>query len=95
MMISMQNDDTEFIDAVAVAVADRIMPQLEVLVKKYYTPDQGLNQQQAASMLGCSVDTLKDFYYYQPGFPHFKKGTKDSFSQKALEKWMADNQIRA
>lgn len=95
MMISMQNDDTEFIDAVAVAVADRIMPQLEVLVKKYYTPDQGLNQQQAASMLGCSVDTLKYFYYYQPGFPHFKKGTKDSFSQKALEKWMADNQIRA
>ena len=30
MMISMQNDDTEFIDAVAIAVADRIMPQLEV-----------------------------------------------------------------
>lgn len=40
MMISMQND-AEFIDAVAVAVADRIMPQLEVLVKEYYTPDQG------------------------------------------------------
>lgn len=94
-MMSMQVDDNKFIDAVANAVADRIMPQLEVLVKEYYQPDQGLNQQQAAAMLGCGVDTLVKFYVYQPGFPHFKKGSKDSYSRKALEKWIHDNQIRA
>jgi len=95
MMTSIQLDDKQFVDAVANAVAAKVMPQLEVLVKQYYQPDKGLNQQEAADVLGCDRRTLMKYYFYQPGFPHFTKGTQFSFSRKAIEKWMLDNQIRA
>ena len=52
MMTSIQLDDKQFVDAVANAVAAKVMPQLEVLVKQYYQPDKGLNQQEAADVLG-------------------------------------------
>ena len=95
MATSVQLDDKKFVAEVANAVADKIMPELEVLVKRYYQPDKGINQQEAAELLGCGRDTLMNYYFYQPGFPHFMKGSQVSFSRKAVEKWMTDNQIRA
>lgn len=94
-MMSMQVNEDKIIDAIAGEVVSRLMPELETLVKNYYQPDKGLNQQEAADLLGCGRETLMKWYFYQPGFPHFMKGTQIAFSQKALEKWMADNQVRA
>jgi len=95
MMASMQMDDQKFIDAVANAVAEKVMPQLEERIKHYYQPDQGLDQQGAADVLGCHKDTLMDYYVKQPGFPHFMKGSRIAFSRNAIIKWMAENQIYA
>ncbi|WP_338230690.1 DNA-binding protein [Lactiplantibacillus paraxiangfangensis] len=95
MMASMQMDDQKFIEAVANAVADRVMPELETMVKKYHEPDQGLDQAGAAKVLGCGKDMLNDYYINQPGFPHFMKGSRMVFSRKAIEKWMDENQIYA
>lgn len=93
MMAQVEMNDQVMIEAIADSVAVKVMPELENLVKKYYQPDQGLNQQGAADLLGCSTDTLKSYYLLQPGFPHYMKGTQIAFSRKAIEKWMDENQI--
>ncbi|MFC6180316.1 helix-turn-helix domain-containing protein [Lactiplantibacillus daowaiensis] len=96
-MMQMQSEITEeqFASMVADKLVNKVMPQIEELVKHYHESDQGLDQKAAAKMLGCDRTTFVKYYLSQPGFPHYMKNSQMMFSRKAIEKWLHDNQVYA
>jgi hypothetical protein len=63
----------------------------------FEAPDQLLNKTELAKKLRCDIRNLDEMYIYQQGFPKIipaGEGNKQPrFSQRAVDKWIEENQI--
>lgn len=89
-------DEKQLGKLVAGDLVNKLMPVIEVAIKKYERPDELLEPQELCDqVLHCHRNTLDTYFVYQPGFPSMNKGTRKVYSRKAVEKWISTHQITA
>ncbi|VDG26001.1 DNA-binding protein [Lactiplantibacillus mudanjiangensis] len=86
-------DERQIIMLVVNQLKADIVPEVAGMIKATSQPDKLLNKSQLCKeVLNCSTDTYDNYYAYQPGFPKMKR--KNTFSRKAVERWIEHNQIK-
>ncbi|CAM3205264.1 hypothetical protein PEAC54167_02650 [Pediococcus acidilactici] len=77
-------------EKVADRVVELIIPKIEERLNSATKPDQLLTQEQVMKKLHVGFELFKRDYY--PTIPHIGHGKGVRYSEKAVDKWIQDNQ---
>ena len=77
-------------EKVADRVVELIIPKIEERLNSAAKPDQLLTQEQVMKKLHVGFELFKRDYY--PTMPHIGHGKGVRYSEKAVDKWIQDNQ---
>lgn len=77
-------------EKVADRVVELIIPKIEERLSQTTKPDQLLTQEEVMKKLHVGFELFKRDYY--PTMPHIGHGKGVRYSEKAVDKWIHDNQ---
>lgn len=77
-------------EKVADRVVELIIPKIEERLSQTTKPDQLLTQEEVMKKLHVGFELFKRDYY--PTMPHIGHGKGVRYSEKAVDKWIQDNQ---
>ncbi|AZP90594.1 hypothetical protein [Pediococcus acidilactici] len=77
-------------EKVADRVVELIIPKIEERLSSATKPDQLLTQEQVMKKLHVGFELFKRDYY--PTMPHIGYGKGIRYSEKAVDKWIQENQ---
>jgi len=86
--------DPESTHSILEKIANKFIDLLMPLIKERLEQDELMTREELSKkILRCDPDTADKRYLSKPGFPYMQPSKRKIYSKKAVQKWIAENQI--